>query len=131
MQQLLRTYDVHKTTWPWASLKVHKSHMKVNVKLVRDFNVGNITINLKHDKAIYCILRVPDAAHHLSACTPSQWQYPSSFRGLRGKKVSCFQTLMPFFMCEAQELMRFHQDGGPTLIVMKGHKPWIMYDRLS
>ncbi len=32
-------------------------------------------------------------------------------------------------MCEVQELMRFHQDGGPTLIVMKGHKPWIMYDR--
>ncbi len=32
-------------------------------------------------------------------------------------------------MCEAQELMRFHEDGGPTLIVMKGHKPWIMYDR--
>ncbi len=32
-------------------------------------------------------------------------------------------------MCEAQELMRFHQDGGPTLIVMKGHKLWIMYAR--
>ncbi len=32
-------------------------------------------------------------------------------------------------MCEAQELMRFHQNGGPTLIVLKGHKPWIMYDR--
>ncbi len=29
---------------------------------------------------------------------------------------------------EAQELMRFHQDGGPALIVMKGHKLWIMYD---
>ncbi len=29
---------------------------------------------------------------------------------------------------EAQELMRFHQDGGLALIVMKGHKPWIMYD---
>ncbi len=32
-------------------------------------------------------------------------------------------------MCEAQELMRFHQDGGPTLIVIKSHKPWIMYSR--
>ncbi len=31
-------------------------------------------------------------------------------------------------MCEAQELMIFHQDGGPALIAMKGHKPWIMYD---
>ncbi len=29
---------------------------------------------------------------------------------------------------EAQELMRFHQDGRPVLIVMKSHKPWIMYD---
>ncbi len=29
---------------------------------------------------------------------------------------------------EAQELMRFHQHGRPALIVMKGHKPWIMYD---
>ncbi len=27
-----------------------------------------------------------------------------------------------------QELMRFHQDGGPALIVMKGHEAWIMYD---
>ncbi len=34
------------------------------------------------------------------------------------------------FLCvvEAQELMRFHQDRRPALIVMKGHKPWIMYD---
>ncbi len=31
-------------------------------------------------------------------------------------------------MCEAQELMRFHQDRGPTLIVIKDHKLWIMYD---
>ncbi len=31
-------------------------------------------------------------------------------------------------MCEAQELMRFHEDGGPALIAMKSHKPWIMYD---
>ncbi len=29
---------------------------------------------------------------------------------------------------KTQELMRFHQYGGPVLIVMKGHKPWIMYD---
>ncbi len=95
--QLLRTYRVHKTTWPWASLKVHKGHMKVNVKFICDFDVDNITINLQHDKTIYWVHRVPDAAHHLSACTPSQWQYPSSLRGLRGKKVSCFQTSRPFF----------------------------------
>ncbi len=106
--QLLRTYHVHKTTWPWASLKVHNSHMKVNVKLVRYFDVDNITINLQYDKAIYCVHRVPDATTiHLK---------------LKGAE-------RPFFMCEAQELIRFYQDGGPTLIVMKGHKPWIMYDR--
>ncbi len=94
--QLLRTYHVHKTTWPWASLKVHKCHMKVNVKLIQYFDVDNITINL-HDKAIYCVHRVPDAARHLSACLPRQRQYPSSLRGLRGKKVSCFQTSRAFF----------------------------------
>ncbi len=96
--QLLRIYHVHKTTWPWASLKVHKGNMKVNVKLVWDFDVDNITINLQHDKTIYCIHRVPDAASSLSAYMPSQWQYPSSLRGLRGKKVSCFQTSRPFLM---------------------------------
>ncbi len=95
--QLLRTYRVHKTTWPWASLKVHKGVLKVNVKLVRDFDVDNITINLQHDKAIYCIHRVPDAARYLSTCSPLQQQYPSSLRGLRGKKVSCFQPSRPFF----------------------------------
>ncbi len=31
-------------------------------------------------------------------------------------------------MSEAQELKKFHEDGGPALIEMKGHKPWIMYD---
>ncbi len=32
-------------------------------------------------------------------------------------------------MCvEAQELMRFHQNGVPALIAMKGHSPWIMYE---
>ncbi len=130
--QLLRTYHVHKTIWPWASLKIHKGHTKVNVKLIRDFDVDHITINLQHDKPIYCVHRVPDAARHLSTYPPMQQHYPSSLRGLSVKKVSCFQTSRPFFrlffMCEAQELMRFHQDGGPTLIVMKGHKLWIMYD---
>ncbi len=53
--QLLRTYCVHKTTWSWASLKVHKGHTKVNVKPVRDFDVEIISINL-HDKTIYAEL---------------------------------------------------------------------------
>ncbi len=75
----------------------------------------------------YCVHKIPDAALHLSTYPPMQRQYPSSLRWLKGKKVSCFQTLRPFFVC-GQELMTFHQDGRPALIVMKGHKPWIMYD---
>ncbi len=46
--QLLRSQRVHKATWPWASLKIHKGHTKVNVKLFRDFDVENIPINLQH-----------------------------------------------------------------------------------
>ncbi len=65
--------------------------------IIRDFDIVNITINLQHDKAIYCVQRVLDAACHLSTCSSRQRQYPSSLRGLRGKKVSCFQTSRPFF----------------------------------
>ncbi len=43
--------------------------------------------------------KVTDPARHLFACPPRQRQYPSSLRGLSGKKVSCFQTLRPFFVC--------------------------------
>ncbi len=51
--QLLFTYHVHNTTWPWASLNVHKGNIKVNVKLVQYFDVENISVNLQHDMAIY------------------------------------------------------------------------------
>ncbi len=47
----------------------------------------------------YRVCKVREAARQLSACPPRQRQYPSSLRGLKGKKVSCFQTLRPFFMC--------------------------------
>ncbi len=47
--QFLQSYRVHKTTWPWTSLKVRKNHTKVNVELVRDFYVENIHVKLQHD----------------------------------------------------------------------------------
>ncbi len=130
--QLLRTYHVHKTTWLWASLKVHKGHTKVNVKLIRDFDVENISINLQHDKAIYEMLSCSQGCRHfppLVTCPPRQWQYPSSLRVWGVKRCHVFKHRGISSCVEAQELMRFHQDGGPALIVMKGHKPpWIMYD---
>ncbi len=72
--QLLRAYHVHKTTRPWASLKVHKGHTKVNVQLVRDFDVENIPINLQHNKAIYeQLLRSQGSGYHLPPiCLPAQ-----------------------------------------------------------
>ncbi len=42
--------------------------------------------------------------------------------------LPCFQASRSFSCVEAQELMIFHQGGGPALIVMKGHIQWIMYD---
>ncbi len=71
----MRTYHVHKTTLPWVSLKIHKGHTKVNVKLVQDFDIENIPINLQH--YIYEQLsHSQDAARHLSAHPPRQQQYP-------------------------------------------------------
>ncbi len=66
--QLLRTYSVHKTTWPWASLNFQKGHTKVNVELVRDFDLGKIAIKLQHDTQSmksYRIHKVPDVTCHL------------------------------------------------------------------
>ncbi len=77
----------------------------------------------------YHVHKVPDTARHLSACPPRHRQYPSSLRGLTGKKsFHVFKDWGLSSCVEAHELMRFHQDGRPALIVMKGHKPWIMYD---
>ncbi len=72
--QLLRTYHVLKTTWPWTSLKVHEGHTKVNVKLVQDFDVENIPINLQHHKAIYEELSCSQGSGHYppSVCLPAQ-----------------------------------------------------------
>ncbi len=47
--QLLQSYRVHKAAWAWASLKVWKGHTKFNIKLVRNFYVKNIHVNLQHD----------------------------------------------------------------------------------
>ncbi len=63
---------VHKTTLPWASLKIHKGHTKVNVKLVQDFDVEKILINLQHDKAIYeQLLHSQSSGCRLSPICPS------------------------------------------------------------
>ncbi len=47
----------------------------------------------------YHVRKVWEAVRNLFACPTRQRQYPSSLRGLRGKEVSCFQTLRPFFVC--------------------------------
>ncbi len=46
-KQYLRSYCIHKGAWPWASLKVQKDHTKINIKLIRDFDVENTTIKLQ------------------------------------------------------------------------------------
>ncbi len=46
--QFLRSYCVHKATWPCTSLKVPKGHTKVNIKLIWYVDVENIPIKLQH-----------------------------------------------------------------------------------
>ncbi len=46
--QFLRSYCVHKATWPWASLKVQKGHKKVIIERIQYVDVKNISIKLKH-----------------------------------------------------------------------------------
>ncbi len=41
------SYLIHKTTWPWISLKVPKCQTKVNDKLILDFDVENIPLMLQ------------------------------------------------------------------------------------
>ncbi len=45
--QFLQSYCFHKAAWPWASLKVQKGHTKINIKLIRDFDVENTTFKLQ------------------------------------------------------------------------------------
>ncbi len=125
--QLLRTYHVHKTTLLCASLKVHKGHTKVNVKLVQDFDVENILINLQryiyeqllHSQGYGCR---PSHIHLPAQATT----IPSSLRGPRGKKVSFFKN-WGLSSCVKHknwwDFMKMEDHGGPALILMKGHKP--------
>ncbi len=78
----------------------------------------------------YHVHKVPDSARHLSACPPRQQQYPSSLRGLRGKKKkrSCFQTLRPFFLCGSTRTDEISSRRKNSTNCNDGHKPWIMYD---
>ncbi len=48
-RRFLRSYWVHRAVWQWASLKVQKGHTKVNIKLIRGFDVENIVLTLKYD----------------------------------------------------------------------------------
>ncbi len=79
-RQFLQSYRVHKAAWPWASLKVQKGHIKVNVNLVRDFYVENIHVKLQHDTGnlwrviVFTRFRTPPTA----ACPPRQRQYLSA-----------------------------------------------------
>ncbi len=47
--QFLQSYRFLKAAWPWASLKVRKGHTKINIELIRDFDVENTTIKLQLD----------------------------------------------------------------------------------
>ncbi len=47
--QFLQSYRFHKAAWPWATLKVQKGHTKINIELIRDFDVENTTIKLQLD----------------------------------------------------------------------------------
>ncbi len=52
--QFLRSYRVHKTTWPWANLKVWKGYTKVNIEPIRYVDVENIPpIKLQHHTRQY------------------------------------------------------------------------------
>ncbi len=41
-------YNIYKTAWPWATLKVQKSYIKINIKIGRGIN----TCKLKHGTSI-------------------------------------------------------------------------------
>ncbi len=74
-RKFLQSYRVHKAAWPWASLKVQKGHTKVNVELVRAFDVENIHVKLQHDTVtIYEELSRSECSGH---SLPRQWQHPS------------------------------------------------------
>ncbi len=46
--QFPNSYCVHKTTWPWASLKVKKWHTKFIIELLQYGDVKNTPIKLQH-----------------------------------------------------------------------------------
>ncbi len=48
-RQYLRSYCVHKASWPLGSLKVQKGHIKVTIKPVQFFYVENTTLKIQHD----------------------------------------------------------------------------------
>ncbi len=58
-RHILRHYHIHKELqdadiWTWCSSKGQKSQPKVNIKLVRDFDVENISVKLWNDTGYFC-----------------------------------------------------------------------------
>ncbi len=71
-RQILRQYQIHKelqdaAIWTWPSSKGHKGQTRVNIKLVWDFDVENISVKLQHDSCNCSLLIMltiqPDHEH--------------------------------------------------------------------
>ncbi len=100
--QLLWSYRVHKTAWPWTSLKVQKGHTKVNFKLIWDFDVANIPIKLEHDTGnlqwsmkSYRVYKVQDADRPPTQAKTITIQP----KGLRRKKDWNLLQMFRYFAC--------------------------------
>ncbi len=113
--QLLRSYHVHKATWPSASLKVEKGHTKVNMELVQDLDVEN-TSNTKYYKVTtwyrqfmksYRVHKVPDAACLPSAKATTILLQPL---GLRGKTLCIYRKSL--LQHQLSILLNKSQNGG-------------------
>ncbi len=58
-KHILRHYHIHKelqdaAIWTWCSSKGQKGQPKVNIKLVREFDVENISVKLWNDTGNFC-----------------------------------------------------------------------------
>ncbi len=129
--QLLRTYHVHETTLPWASLKIHKGHTKVNVKLVQYFDVKNIPINLQHVKAIYEQLLHSQGSrcHPLPIRLQAQaTTIPLQPKGAEGSKGVMFSNIKAFLHVWRTRTDEISSKWRASTNCNEGPKPWIVYD---
>ncbi len=97
-RQFLRSYSVHMAAWPWPwpSLNGQKSHIKVNVELVREFYVENIHVKLQHDtgnlQRVIAFTRFRTSPAHMHAHPGND--NTLKLKGLRDKKVSLWHTTL-------------------------------------